>query len=1345
MQYTITISGRNTVEGTYSETVSASQLNMVLTIDKTLDYGSFVVRNDRPEPYEVGDMVDIDITDGFATRSYHFIVSADDVTQLPNGYFIHAINIIELTKILEWQSDSTRTFTQRLTSDRLNLLEVVISLQSTLPLRPSSELETTRVFSIDTDLRPRLLAVEAPEFQFTNRNLKEMLFEVFDFIGAIPRLTKMSNQFVLTADFYNERGTQITEDAFRRMKRLNIAEYSTSLDADIKNLYDSYTTVIDPSPGKFKPLSSSEGLLTEDNAFLKTDYPIVEIVSLIAEIDGDEYDITDSIVEKEEWEQLQNIRVTDNLSKGRFRDNTLFFSRYSENISGFFDQIRLATGVNNRIDAVIFTAGLRDGTISFGDILNLRNDFRDIRFRLEYKSLLDSRTEVNRMDASNIKYDSQVYTGQPGNIIRADRALDRLFKLQQLMGNAEIMTSERVNALGNIMELGSFNSDGYIITTAEMICEKNHIQMKYMYSQNYQKVSEFVNVNSEIRLYDIPARTFRRNVYIENFVEVGIETKPNTSFVTPNGIRTFYNGFSNSQTTESNTPVGLFVFNNESAKGFNTTLNTLVKTQTAYAGGNALNFHAEFDNPKIAGFQLDNSDRSADADNEFDEINQSIEQDPTLLDSLFQGTTTLFKNFFTGTRNILSRLPFIEIRTPGRNVGINYSNDFGEIFECDFEFVQEATFSDANSVFLPVIAKTEIVNKLIDVPKHRILKDARENLAITYALHVLPITGLDDRIIIGKYLVERNNLLKSIVTANSQFEVFTSTKPYSITENLFSRSTDTASAITYSTNDYSVSGQVSGFTLSLSQLIPANTTWGIRKKDTKELVIVVNAGTGAIGQNNPPTSNPLVFTFRGQQSFVQYPNQSFTAPVFVLAPTSFQVLVAPQSTQIAVSWLDPNSPAADLYEIEITTNLRTWTTATTTSLSRTFTGLTPTTSYIFRVRAKIGTRFSEYTYLTAETTAPDPAQVQNLSLRLIGATDIYAEWDEVADAFGYFVFISTSATFSPLLPTGGLVRVNATNYVFNELNTPDIDPNTQYFVRVRALRGEVAGPLSDTVSITTLTLQPTAPPLITNLLISFNQITFTLVNTDDQLVTLFADTSTGATQRATGVRPNEARTFTVTAVNPDNSVVAKAQGTGKAMSTIVELPFAATEAPTAPSLAVGALTQTVNNHVKVDWSYTGPIVTNFVLERKPNAQLANDFGPIVTGIAANLRTQTDFFAPSSTLLEYRVRAVNQFDSVASNTRTITTGTFAPATPSSLSSNVVLDGLGNAAVTISWQRNSTDESGYYIYRDNVIAGTVTRGTLNFTDFVLENETFIYSVSAFNQNGISARSTGLTVNT
>jgi hypothetical protein len=143
MQYTIEINGTS---------VSASQLNMVLTIDKTLDYGSFVVRNTVAEPYSVGDMVDIDITDGVDTKSYHFIVSADDVTKLPNGKYLHAVDIIELTKILEWQTETTRTFTQPTNqSDLLTLLDVVIRLQFTAPIEETSNLENTRIFAIDND------------------------------------------------------------------------------------------------------------------------------------------------------------------------------------------------------------------------------------------------------------------------------------------------------------------------------------------------------------------------------------------------------------------------------------------------------------------------------------------------------------------------------------------------------------------------------------------------------------------------------------------------------------------------------------------------------------------------------------------------------------------------------------------------------------------------------------------------------------------------------------------------------------------------------------------------------------------------------------------------------------------------------------------------------------------------------------------------------------------------------------------------------------------------------------------------------------------------------------------
>jgi hypothetical protein len=186
MQYVVSIAGQE---------VSVSQLNIVLTIDKTLDYGSFVLRNQTAQAYDVGTEVDIDITDGTTTKSLHFIVNADDAKKIKGGYFIHSIDIIELTKILEWNTESVRTFTQPIDPSiaRLTLLDVVTALQLTLPIEKSANLANTRVFSIDSATSNKLRAIESPEFVFNNKNLKEILMEVFDFIGAIPRLIKVSN------------------------------------------------------------------------------------------------------------------------------------------------------------------------------------------------------------------------------------------------------------------------------------------------------------------------------------------------------------------------------------------------------------------------------------------------------------------------------------------------------------------------------------------------------------------------------------------------------------------------------------------------------------------------------------------------------------------------------------------------------------------------------------------------------------------------------------------------------------------------------------------------------------------------------------------------------------------------------------------------------------------------------------------------------------------------------------------------------------------------------------------------------------------------------------------------
>jgi hypothetical protein len=1370
MQYTVSIAGQS---------VSVSQLNIVLTIDKTLDYGSFVLRNQTAQAYDVGTEVDIDITDGTTTKSLHFIVNADDAKKIKGGYYIHAIDIIELTKILEWNTDSVRTFTQPTdpSLERLSLLYVVGVLQLTLPIEKTANLANTRVFSIDSAISNKLASIESPEFVFNNKNLKEILMEVFDFIGAIPRLIKVSNNIVLTADFYNEKGTLVTEDNFSSMERLNISGFSTALDVDIKNLYDRFTTVVEPSPDNFKKLSSDAGDLTTDNAVIKTEYPIVEIESVkikttvlptgqplynntnIVRLENLEIDITSQVLEKEDWDDLTNKGVFElNFESGDFRDNTLFFDRFKNNIGGLYDTVGTLSGASvipgrDKILAVVQRAVVKndmsyseDGELIPLRVLALGSDFYEIEVQITYKAQFDSRTEVKRYDTSRVKFKSSSYTGQSDNVVRADRALDRLVKLQQLLGNAEIMTAERVTAVDDLYELSDFTTDNNILTTIELQCEKEYIIAKYLWAQNYQKVSEFIGLDSGIRstLFAIPTDTYRRNVYIEDFLEVDTESTNGTNNIQQEGLNTFFNTFNNSPSGTANKPINLMMFDNESIPNLDFANFTIIKPVAKYAGGNSINFHVDFHSPSIAGTRVnkvvDDIDISA--------PDETIIDEETPEKSWFESIWEIIKIGVSSTRlglggtgvKISDTSLFSQYGKP-ISKAVLYTDNLGRVQDAKFALLHTATIQ--NPQIYPLIERTNLPTPAINTPNYRIQKDTREELAITYAIQVLPKPELRDTIILGRYLLEQNNLVKSILTDTNQFEVFGTNTPYSINENRLSRDTDTVVAQTYTINTTTRRVLLSGTV--------AFTTWGIRRKVTKELIVVVNQGS------TPITS--IYFNKKERQSGVTYPNQPIAVPVPSARPFDIQLNPPsnnPTDTTIAIVWQDGNSsPASDEFEIGISSNLSNWVVTTQVpsgTNAKTFTGLLPLTTFTIRIRARIGTIYSEFAYFTATTLKNAPLAPTNLTLTLLSPTVILASWDEADDdVFLYRIEASESNTFSPLI-TGGLKTTfeNDTKVIFRSGNA-DIDFDTEYFFRVRALRDGQFSSYSSTVSITTDDRLITAAPTITNVTTSGSDVTFTLVNTDNNAATLFADFSTGATQRALLVGSNASQTFTLAFTGTDNTIFAKAKGGFKGDSAVVSVRFIANDPPDQPNIgAVGIVVNPAFN--VINYTYSGEIVDGFVLERNPNALNAAGFGEVSLQAPPTARRFIDRNQVlSGQSYTYRVRAINRAGTTLSDERTVTSQATVPNAPSSLAASFILAGsAGEGAFTLTWQRNSTDEDGFSVERRvggdafAVVGGTSKGQTI--IDQVIQgdpNTTYDYRIIAFNEFGNSAASNTIEV--
>jgi hypothetical protein len=403
----------------------------------------------------------------------------------------------------------------------------------------------------------------------------------------------------------------------------------------------------------------------------------------------------------------------------------------------------------------------------------------------------------------------------------------------------------------------------------------------------------------------------------------------------------------------------------------------------------------------------------------------------------------------------------------------------------------------------------------------------------------------------------------------------------------------------------------------------------------------------------------------------------------------------PTSSTIQIVWVDGNTdPVAEKFEVGISDNFTTFTSeeqAVAATNAKTFSGLAPFTRFLIRVRAFIGTDFSEFAYFEATTIAPAPDAPTNLVLTAFGDKGFIANWEADADAFLHRVEISESNTFSPLI-TGGLKTtfgLTTTLVINGAIEATDFD--TEYFVRVRSLTDGQFSAFSTTASITTTASPITAAPTITNVTVSGSNVTFTLVNTDNQLVTLFADFASAATQRATDVRPNEARTFTLSFGGNDSAIFAKAKATTKENSPVVSTEFAADEPPAAPFIASNGLVSQ-DKRTLVQWSYTGAIVDGFVIERNPNFLNQNIFGVVSDTVPAAARIFVDDRnIDSQETYQYRIRAVNRAGDTVSNTVSITTIAMTPAAPSSLAnSNIQIIDANFGSVVLNWQRNSTNE-------------------------------------------------------
>jgi hypothetical protein len=822
MRYNLKIDGVDVTTYLYDGTLT-DRLN------DDLDEGVLILKSPRQLAYEPNLKTDIEIFDGVTLETKNYVISGDISVKISPEeddapLYKHTINLIELTYAIAERAElTTRAFTQQFTGSQFDIYDVVKNMQETKGFDFDDNVDNTRLWQIEGDanlssertgLAKRMTGVISPNFVFESLTDKESLDKVIAFIGGIPRLVRnIQGDIILTADFVNDFGKKVNfeNETTNWEEQMSISQYTTSLEFELNNVIfdvpDSNIVYEPASETGYNLLKSrTPGEYTTQNAIMPSNQGIVLPTKCLVRVE-----VIDSIPDTIDVDILPYIfefSVYDRLKTSSFfverdtKQGSIYYERNKPDIKGLYLDYGLLQGeaINNVIQFAV--EDFYEGAGSVPSYLDI--PFYELRFRLEYEAISTQRGRTYKVDSSRMNVSTQRIAGQNDRSLSYGRALTELNGKVQMMGNAVKSVNQRITQLSDAFQIGDFDEAGYIATVKNYELNPDGIIFKYDCSQGYQKLSGFASLNAENRSYDVPESTFKRNVYYEDFIEFSETSKTSTSNLSPSGEVVFYNILRPSPIVQNDRPIRAVLFKTSEAVDFIPSTERLVFPTIPTAGEDCINVYWEIKDPIIAGNQLE------------------------FIDNVF---------------------PFAD--KPTLN-GISYTNSQGTLNTYSSAYITEYDVTDPE--LLPVLPLSDVnsgqflINE--DEDDFKVNLDLSEKLAETRSLQVYSETL--NKFIIGKYLLEKNNLIKLYNGVYPTLKIVKGLDSYNNNSKDFANEDSVDANVTWSV----VNGVIQ-----LDTAITDANAWAIVNAETDELLL---------GVNQAPFDNPTFPVFGIRTIYINF-------------------------------------------------------------------------------------------------------------------------------------------------------------------------------------------------------------------------------------------------------------------------------------------------------------------------------------------------------------------------------------------------------------------------------------------------------------------------------------------
>lgn len=464
-----------------------------------------------------------------------------------------------------------------------------------------------------------------------------------------------------------------------------------------------------------------------------------------------------------------------------------------------------------------------------------------------------------------------------------------------------------------------------------------------------------------------------------------------------------------------------------------------------------------------------------------------------------------------------------------------------------------------------------------------------------------------------------------------------------------------------------------------------------------------------------------------------------TATSFPVATAPATLTATPGVASSVVKWTAPTSNGGSPvtgYKVEYSTNAdftgsKTVTTSATT-VSTTLTGLTAGATYYVRVAAT--TLAGTGAFATAPAVKIFAAPSSPNAFTVTGGNlSFVAKWTAPTDnggsaITGYTVTYSTDSTFATGVKTVAVASTALTTTVTG------LTAGTTYYVKVTAKNAAGTSAPATTVNVST-NKAPDAPATVT-LKTAVGTTGPTVTPTWTASPNLYGQVLTNySVQYSTDASFAPANTKTVLTKSL-TTAISGVQSNTTYYVRVATLTAAGTGAYTAPV----SITTPASANIPVGVTVTVPAAKTVVVDvpvvagvtkTTVQASLASTFTSPITVTAVNGKATFTGLAEGK-VYYFRAQDTNSVGASAYNATVTATTLAAPVT------NVNTTNVGVNSATLNWTASASTVTGYNIYKNDVLVGTVASGVLSYNVSGLNESTaYVLSVSAVNVSGESAK--------